>query len=906
LEDDTIRLIQSYTERDTQRLRERVGVPANAPALMFPHFDREGHRIDYEVARLIPPYVFPGGKEAKYLCPRGRGHQPYFPPFECVWEALASCGGLLAIVEGILKAVALAQAGIPCIGLMGMEGWSDKDAAGERRLLAELNLLPWRGKTVLLLYDHDPVRKPIVHHGTVELARRLAGRGANPYLLCPPAGILGPDGRPLKQAMDDLYVGMRRIGPGLAADARLRAFLEARLAAPAGQSLDAWREEIVRARVRTLYSPGVYYDKSPTGAGKSHADIEALRRNEEAMKAQHYPTPEAREDAMKKLPRSLTLVPTHDNCAEVVAAQRAAGLESAAYPRLDSSSCVRFDEATATTGRGLSFMKALCPECEFRDGCPYHNQFEEARNARHAVATHSRARVSLPDLVRKRAVLSLHETPLDVLRPSFISDCGLQYVEMVARNAGYAAPKEDRPFYDHLRKVALDLEEALKGEPTRTFEVEPPPAMREPKGLHKYLNEACIQLSVDPPQEAEKRPLGEAMRLALAAALGDLSLLSVAVDELPAAKAEADAAAGDKPVAAADAAAGPSPAPGGTTSRGEVVYKYVRRLVGVSRLGLPEECVVWLGDATGSPGELSRLLGRPVQDITPGGWLPNAKDVLQVVPKADVTKSRTPAAVLPQLRGLLQDLPYRRVGLLTHQQLAKELPGLLEERYRGKLSRVSYFGSGYSRGSNVWTGECECLIVLGTPRVPPYAIRRHLLRLGKLRAAARNKEETAWGWDWWSALTVSGRRLTVRTQHYCDHDWHAAYCALVRSELVQAVGRGRGLLPSGIPVIVVTTENLAPDSDTGDIDGRGGPRVADRPLAPLTDAQARVLAALYRDGRVRVLRGLSVIARAAGVSAGVARDHLKDLEAAGRVRLRGHSWAAVGRPLPGGRPSGRS
>jgi hypothetical protein len=323
--------------------------------------------------------------------------------------------------------------------------------------------------------------------------------------------------------------------------------------------------------------------------------------------------------------------------------------------------------------------------------------------------------------------------------------------------------------------------------------------------------------------------------------------------------------------------------------------KLVRKLVGVTQLGLPADAVVWLGDATGSREELERVLGRPVVDMTPEGRLEPLQDVLQIVPSRDVTKRTEAATALPLLRAVLHDHPqYKRVGLITHMNKAKELQKLLEEPYKGRLAHVSHFHSGLSRGSNVWIEECDCLVVLGTPRVGDQAVRQRLIRLGKRHAASRTRKEAGWEMDWWSAVTVSGRRLTVKSKHHTDHDWHAAYCHLVRSELIQAVGRGRGILPEGIPVIVVTTENLAPHGECGDIDGRGGPRVADTILVPLTDAQAKVLRCLYRGGR-RYLARLGKIAEAAGLSKDTAEEHLRALEAAGRVRVVDRLWMATAR-----------
>jgi hypothetical protein len=863
----TIIATQVYTEYVTAALHE-LGIWADAPALVFPFFDPWGRRTSYAVAR-------PDRGVSKYRCPKGPNTPPYYPPFQWVWDAIRAAGGLLAITEGILKAALAAQCKIPCVGLMGVWNWGKKGENDVRLLHPDLEAIDWRGKVVPWVFDLDPARNPNVHQAVTESARLLTGRGAEVFLLHPPPGIVGPDGRPVKQAIDDFYMTLKdRIGKEAAA--RLWEWLEARLTAPPVRPLGPYRERMITRRGVSLSRPGVYYDASPTGAGKSYADIEALWGNEEAIRNQHYATPEEREKAMKNLPRSLTTVPTHANCAEVVQTMRARGLEAVAYPRLDDNSCAKHKEALAVINRGLSFSKVLCPECEYRRGCPYREQFVAAAEARHAVATHARAEVSLPDLVKSRQVLSLHETPLEVLRPSFVTDCGLEIVDMVARSAMYEAAREDRHFYRHLGRVALMLNGELKSA-LETTELELPGAAREPEDAHKLLNDACCRLA-DPPAAA--------MKLALAAAGGSLSLLSVAVDVEPAPPAPAPTAAvpgAGAPQAGGakeDGGVGKSPTPG----RPACGVKLVRRLVGVTQLGLPAEAVVWLGDATGSREELERVLGRPVVDMTPAGRLEPLQDVLQIVPKHDVTKRMEPATALPLLRAVLHDHPrYKRVGLLTHMNKAKELQKLLGEPYKSRLAHVSHFHSGLSRGSNVWIDSCDCLIVLGTPRVGDQAVRQRLIRLGMRHAASRTREEAGWEWDWWSAVTVSGRRLTVKTKHHTDHDWHAAYCYLVRSELVQAVGRGRGILPEGIPVIVVTTENLAPCADGGDLDGRGGPRVADALLAPLTDAQLQVLGCLYRNGR-RVVRTSPEIAALLGMSTVRACALLGELRGAGRVR----------------------
>jgi hypothetical protein len=77
--------------------------------------------------------------------------------------------------------------------------------------------------------------------------------------------------------------------------------------------------------------------------------------------------------------------------------------------------------------------------------------------------------------------------------------------------------------------------------------------------------------------------------------------------------------------------------------------------------------------------------------------------------------------------------------------------------------------------------------------------------------------EAEWVADWWAALTERGRTRIVKTKHYRDHRWHLVYHYVVVTELMQCVGRARSDLPEGIPCFLVSTENMAPDPNTVDV-----------------------------------------------------------------------------------------
>jgi hypothetical protein len=313
----------------------------------------------------------------------------------------------------------------------------------------------------------------------------------------------------------------------------------------------------------------------------------------------------------------------------------------------------------------------------------------------------------------------------------------------------------------------------------------------------------------------------------------------------------------------------------------------VRHIVGFRQVDPDRNATNILLDSTASMEDLRAVLGPDVVDITPPYRIKTLHPILQVPRDIKIGTSLRKAADI--LRGILHDLPYRRVGVLTHPHLAQKLPELLGERYASRVRMWDYFRSGRSRGSNVWIESgCDCLIVFGTPRVPVEPIRYHLLRVGKDVAGMLRLKEAGWKKQSWLGLTESGKAVKVRTPRYTDHDWQAAYHSIVVAELWQAIGRARSILPEGIPCYAVTTECLV--EDPFDNNGSKHCRIVDSPLEPLRDRQMEVLAAL-RDERgywvCRTAAEIAQILRERGVekcSERRVRQVLGELRKVGRVR----------------------
>jgi hypothetical protein len=836
---ETVEAAQLYSETRADYIACLLGRRRfEGPALAFPYFDRHGKPmradpIDYVVLRPSYPRERDGDL-VKYEMRACTPPRAYFPPLACCRHALHTLRVPLLITEGILKALAAAQCGLPCIGLMGMWNWTKKRRTdtNPRELLPELAELDWRDRPVLIVVDADPERKPIVFYGATELARVLTEAGAQCRLVRPPPGPIGADGKPTKMAVDDFLVARGK-------DALL-CWVQTVWTVPPAVELEAYRPALAAARRGAIRRGGegmIHLDRSPTGAGKTYADGVALQVAQAAQR------------------RTLTLVGTHEQACDVERQMLKQGIGTELFPQLTAETCTRYDEAQAVLHRGLPFTMVLCDEpCPYRDSCGYRARMAEAMGAPNAVATHARGAISLPLIAGGRDVFLIHENPQPLLCPTHIAAHSLKLVGTIANEAADLLRRhpqdKDVRFYRYLARLAQAFDNELHHAYEPVEVAVPEPARYVPEDVYPHLNNAVIRLGIG----AIDRDLqADAMLLVLGVALGEIRDVYVGMEERP-------------------------------RKDGEVEIR--RYVIGYSKTVLPE-------DATAPPADLQKMIpDRRIEDLTPTGTLPLKHPCLQVIPDLDVTKGRTPEGVLPILRGLLYDLPqYQRIGLLTHQELAKALPAMLSERDRSRLEKVSYFGGADSRGVNSWYRDCDCLIVLGTPRVPRQAIQAHLLRLGNPQAACLKEAETGWQADWWSAVTASGKRRTVRTPHFTNRAWHAAYCSLVRGELRQCLGRGRSILPDGIPVYVVSTENLALDPDD-DIDGVNGLLVADFPTgAPLTDPQARVLDFLYPTlpcgMRVRRVRKSSAIAAAIECNRARAHKILVELETAGRVTRKG-------------------
>ncbi len=608
------------------------------------------------------------------------------------------------------------------------------------------------------------------------------------------------------------------------------------------------------SRADILKKPGVYLDRSPTGAGKSTADLEAVKHCEKA----------------------LICVPTHKNCEQVEEDMQSAGIDARAYPGRFSSgpdqNCSN-EEADEAESLGLSAVAAVCRTCPLKTEClkrGYLAELAATKNARVAISTHMRAvYTSLNELAEGREeYIAVHEDAAKVICPTAEAlEADLRWAAGICddllndpielnkpgkkkrrdenrqriSDTAYAQRKaECHEFVRHLADITDDLIAQIQSA-ERTIQLKMPPAMEQAAGIENLLfRESRRRKSTLP----GKSP----WRLLLAIATGDLASLGVIVTE-----------------DYRDAGASPDAAK----------QNY---LIGMWR-NLPNaESVVLFADATTDAEDLEALLGRPIIDVTPAGHIERVKRLVQY-PK-DVTKNTAKDKFLSLLRGILVEHKHcSRVGVITHQKLIGYIREL-EEPFFSRIEMRTHFHSGEDRASNTWHKECDLVIVLGTPRLPTLAVQTRLIQWGDFAAAGRDGN---WGDLHWRGKTESGKEVVTAGRGYNDPAWERAHRSLVRARIIQSAGRGRSSLEDGCEVVVVTTEEC-------------GFPIADVAVIELDETDAKLLATLagaspvfpYRDiqgisGDAPPVFKTADLARIVGLAESQTRDRLARLESRGLI-----------------------
>src|SRR5205807_190288 len=115
----------------------------------------------------------------------------------------------------------------------------------------------------------------------------------------------------------------------------------------------------------------------------------------------------------------------------------------------------------------------------------------------------------------------------------------------------------------------------------------------------------------------------------------------------------------------------------------------------------------------------------------------------------------------------------------------------LEPFFRDRITKLEYFRSGKDKGSNAWL-DCDLIVIVGTPRVPPAAVREGLIKLGNFEKAAL--PDGSWQPIRWYGLTTKDVIKPAKGSGYLDPEWKRVNNLLVKDLISQAIGRGRGVI----------------------------------------------------------------------------------------------------------------
>ena len=519
--------------------------------------------------------------------------------------------------------------------------------------------------------------------------------------------------------------------------------------------------------------------------------------------------------------QSLLVYPTHRNLAEELSRYVSAGLDAVSYPtrttkgtELQEINCWN-EDADRAEAAGFPVGRTVCLSCQQRKQCLAHGYLQQviaAGEAPIALATHARVEHNgFAEMCDDRDYVAVHEDPVQLLNPTVEIDvqdlaCIREMINRLLSDPkwldwfGEERSRDDsgNEYDDEKKRIHRqrlmqttnvladlldDLQQSVESA-QQTTRWEPCHTVGILHGYERFLwwISKVLRLHV------RSAP----WKFLLPTLSGQLQRSTIIVTQKH--------LKGMKQ---------------GTTQLSKTV-------IGVTENHPPAGVTVWFDDATLTRERLEGILGRSVHDGTPRGEIARQKSAVQYI--RDITRQTSLSTTVSMLRGLLaKHRESRRVGLMTHRPQLKAIDQL-EHWFRRRIVMSTYFGSGDERSSNAWYQDCDLLIILGTPRVPPEAIMKYLIQVGEQQVAC---SEPVWGAVYWQGRTTTGEIQTFEGRGFHDRHWRNAHRDCVRAALVQAIGRGRLILDTGSDVIVVSTEEC-------------GLRVIDEPVPRLNDSAIEV------------------------------------------------------------------
>ncbi len=173
LTEETIAL-QKFTDVPPDAYAGLLGFdpPKVVSAYLIPFPDPRGGWMDHVRMKVFPTITTDKGT-IKYLQPRRSGVRIYFPV--ATLAAVLHSAEPLYLVEGEKKSLAVAQLGLPAVGICGIEGWH---VARSRTLHADLDDVGLAHRVVKVIPDGDWKTNPAVNDAVRRLADALERRSA--------------------------------------------------------------------------------------------------------------------------------------------------------------------------------------------------------------------------------------------------------------------------------------------------------------------------------------------------------------------------------------------------------------------------------------------------------------------------------------------------------------------------------------------------------------------------------------------------------------------------------------------------------------------------------------------------------------------------------------------------------
>jgi Domain of unknown function (DUF3854) len=174
-------------------------------ALLFPFPGPAGGFVDHVKMKIWVDDAEPGdvrgdeveehgerwrynGGERKYRV-RRRSSPRLYLPILTMQQALQGTAPLW-LIEGMKKALAVMQLGLPAVGIESAWGWHVK---GSRDLLPDFSFIRVKDRIIEILPDSDIATNPMIARSMRQRADALRAAGARPRLVLLPPEVKGAD-----------------------------------------------------------------------------------------------------------------------------------------------------------------------------------------------------------------------------------------------------------------------------------------------------------------------------------------------------------------------------------------------------------------------------------------------------------------------------------------------------------------------------------------------------------------------------------------------------------------------------------------------------------------------------------------------------------------------------------------